>query len=108
MAGRDRDREHLLEGVQPGLAGLRLDEVEHLVLPLDQQIVEAQQDGGTPPDRQRGPGRLGAAGELEGDLDVRGGGPGQAGQPFAGQRGDGLHHAGFAGGGDPGGEAVDQ
>lgn len=86
VAGRDGDGLHLLVGVQPGLAGLQLDEVEDLRLTLQDQVVEAEQDGGALPYRRLLPHRLGPAGRLEGLLHVRGRGLGQVGQLLAGER----------------------
>lgn len=85
VAGGDGDGLHLLVGVQPGLAGLQLDEVEDLGLALKDQVVEAEQDGGPGPDRCRGPGGLGGAGAVEGGGDVLGGGLGQVGQLLPGE-----------------------
>ena len=88
MAGGDGDGLDLLVGVQPGLAGLQLDEVEHLGL-------AARAPGrGSGAGRRRAavPGsaaqaRLGGAGPLEGLRDVLGGGLGQVGQLLPGERG---------------------
>ncbi|GAA3088269.1 hypothetical protein GCM10020254_36150 [Streptomyces goshikiensis] len=60
-------------GVQAGLAGLQLDEVEDLGLPGQHQVVEAEQDGGAPAHGDGGPGGLGGAGLLEGGGHVLGG-----------------------------------
>ncbi len=86
MAGRDGYGLHLLVGVQPGLAGLQLDEVEDLGLAFEQQVVEAEQDGGALPYGNLCPDRLGRAGRLEGPLHVLGRGFGQVGQLLAGER----------------------
>lgn len=87
VAGRDGDGLHLLVGVQPGLAGLQLDEVEDLRLPLEHEVVEAEQDGRPGADGGRGPGRLGGTGPLEGRRHVLGGGLGQIGQLLPGEGG---------------------
>lgn len=87
VPGGDGDRLHLLVGVQPGLAGLQLDEVEDLRLPLEHEVVEAEEDGGPGPDGGGGPGGLGGAGPLEGGRDVLGRGLGQVGQLLPGERG---------------------
>jgi hypothetical protein len=86
VAGRHGDGLHLLVGVQPGLAGLQLDQVEHLGLAGEHQVVEAEEDGGALPDRGLGPDGLGGAGLLVGPLHVLGGGLGQVGQLLAGER----------------------
>ncbi len=101
VAGRDRDGLHLLVRVQAGLAGLQLDEVEHLGLPLQHQVVEAEQDGGPLPHRGPLPHGLRGTGGLEGLLYVLGGGLGQVGQLVAGERGV---VGGAAGAGDALGE----
>lgn len=72
VAGGDGDRLHLLVGVQACLAGLQLDEVEDLGLPLEDEVVEAQQDGGAGLDRGGGPDGLGGARAGEGLGDVLG------------------------------------
>ncbi len=108
VPGGQRDGEHLFEGVQAGLAGLGLDQVEHLVLPLEQQVVEAQQDGGPAADGQRGPAPLRPAGQLVRHLDVGRGGARQAREPVAGQRRGGVHQLGLAGRRDALGQPGDQ
>lgn len=97
VPGGQRDRLHLLMGVQPGLAGLHLDEVEHLGLAGQHQVVEAQQHGGAAGDRGGGPRLLRGTGPLEGVRDVLGGRLRQVGQLLAGERGvvggpPGAHH----------------
>lgn len=87
VAGGDRDGLHLLVGVQPSLAGLQLDQVEHLGLPGQHQVVEAQQDGGPAACGDGGPGGLGGAGPGEGLGDVLGPGLGQIGQFVPGEGG---------------------
>lgn len=62
----------LLVRVQPRLAGLQLDEVEHLGLALQQQVVEAEQDGGALAYGGGGPDGLRDTGTREGLGDVRG------------------------------------
>lgn len=87
VAGGDGDGLHLLVGVQAGLAGLQLDEVEDLGLAAEDEVVEAQQDGGPLPYGDGGPGGLGGAGPVEGGGDVLGGGLGQIGQLLPGEGG---------------------
>ena len=87
VPGGDGDGLHLLVGVQPGLAGLQLDEVEDLGLALQHQVVEAEQHGGPLAGPGSAPRRLGGAGALEGGRDVLGGGLGQVGQLLPGERG---------------------
>lgn len=72
VPGGDHDGLDLFVRVQPGLARLQLDEVQHLGLAGEHKVVEAQQDGGPLPDRGGTPGDLGGAGPLEGLLDVLG------------------------------------
>src|SRR5437588_10054922 len=43
----DRDVHDLLEPVPARLAGLELEQVEHLVLPIQDQVVEPQEDRAT-------------------------------------------------------------
>ncbi len=86
VPGGDRDGLDLLVGVEAGLAGLQLDQVEHLGLALEHQVVEAEQDGRALPHRGAGPGDLGGAGALERGDHVLGGGLGQVGQLLAGER----------------------
>lgn len=86
VAGRDGYGLHLLVGVQAGLAGLQLDEVEDLGLAFEHQVVEAEQDGGPLPYGDLCPDRLGLPGRLERLLHVLGRGFGQVGQLLAGER----------------------
>lgn len=86
VAGGDGDRLDLLVGVQPGLAGLQLDQVQHLGLSAQHQVVEAQQHGGALPDRHPRPHGLGGAGRLERLRHVLGRRLGQVGQLLAGER----------------------
>ena len=46
VAGGERDVQRLVEGVLAGLARLPHDQVEDLVLPVEHQVVQAQQGGG--------------------------------------------------------------
>lgn len=87
VPGRRRDDLHLFVGVQPGLAGLHLVEVEHLGLAGEQQVVEAQQDGAAPARGGGGPLPLGGPGPVERLGDLRRARLGQVGQLLAGQRG---------------------
>ncbi len=86
VPGGHRDGLDLLVGVQAGLAGLQLDEVEHLGLAFQDQVVEAEQDGGALPNRGARPDRLGGAGPVEGAGHVLGRRLGQVGQLLAGER----------------------
>lgn len=104
VAGGDGDRLHLLVGVQACLAGLQLDEVEDLGLPLEDEVVEAQQDGGAGLDRGGGPDGLGGARAGEGLGDVLGGGLGQVRQL---RPGEGGVVGGAAGADDAAGEPGD-
>ncbi len=87
VAGGHDDGLHLFVRVQPGLAGLQLDEVEHLGLAGEHQVVEAEQDGGAPPAPAWHPRPPAPYGPLEGLLYVLGGGLGQVCQLLAGERG---------------------
>ncbi len=105
VAGGDGDRLDLLVRVQPGLAGLQLDQVQHLGLTAEHQVVEAQQHGGTLPDRCPRPHGLGGAGRVERLRHVLGRRLGQVGQLRAGER---RVARGAAGTGDAPGELGDQ
>lgn len=105
VPGGDGDGLDLLVGVQTGLAGLQLDEVEDLGLAREDQVVEAQQDGGALPYRHPCPHGLGGAGPLEGRGHVLGCRLGQVGQLLAGERGV---VGGAAGAGHALGELGDQ
>lgn len=85
VAGGHGDGLDLLVGVQAGLAGLQLDEVEHLGLPGQDQVVEAQQDSRPLAYGDGGPGGLGGSGLVEGLGDVLGGGLGQFRQLVTGE-----------------------
>ncbi len=87
VPGGDGDGLDLLVGVQAGLAGLQLDEVEDLGLACEDQVVEAEQDGGALPYRSAGPDGLRGAGPLEGAGHVLGRRLGQVGQLLAGEGG---------------------
>lgn len=87
VPGRDGHGLHLLVGVQTGLAGLQLDQVEDLGLAFEDQVVEAEQNGGALPYRRLCPHRLRLARGLEGLLHVLGRGLGQVRQLLAGERG---------------------
>ena len=69
------DIQDLFEGVPPCLAVLELNEVEHLVLALEYQIVEAQQHGRTFFDGCCGPGRLDRTGPRCSGRDIGGRAP---------------------------------
>jgi hypothetical protein len=93
---RDRHVGDLLEGVLAGLAGLPLDQVEELFLPVEHEIVVAQQNLG-PLARAGGrPGALRAAGALECGRDVVGRRHGHRGERLSGERRDRV--GGLAGG----------
>ena len=99
---------HLLERVHPGLAGLELDQVEQLVLPLQHQVVEAQHDPLAVLDRQPGPGPLRGTGARVGDPDVVGGGQRQRRQRRPGHGGVGQQGCRAGGAHDPLGQPADQ
>jgi len=55
VAGGEGDVEHLLEGVTARLPVLELDEVEHLVLAVEHEVVQPHQDRRALAHRPRGP-----------------------------------------------------
>ena len=61
VARGQRDVPRLVEGVLAGLAGLPHDEVEDLGLPVEHQVVQAQQHGGPVGQRSACPRLLGAS-----------------------------------------------
>jgi hypothetical protein len=62
VPGDRGDLSHLLPGMEPRLAGLPLDQVEDLVLPSQQQVVEGEHDLAPAPDRRPCPCGLGVPG----------------------------------------------
>jgi hypothetical protein len=75
VAGDDRGVEHLFQGVPARLTGFELQEIEHLALAVEQEIVEAEKDAGPSPKAQLRPLPLGNPGTVNGDSDVGGGAP---------------------------------
>ena len=65
VARGQREVGDLEVGVLAGLARLPHDEVDELVLPVEQEVVQAQERGGALVDRRRGPRGLGVAGARE-------------------------------------------
>ena len=61
VARGQREVGDLEVGVLAGLARLPHDEVDELVLPVEQEVVQAQEGGGALVDRRRGPSGLGVA-----------------------------------------------
>ena len=59
IARDDGGIQNLFECVPPRLAGLPLDEIEHFILALEQQVVKAQKDARAIGKRARAPRRLG-------------------------------------------------
>ena len=106
VPGGDRLVHDLLERPHPGLAVLGLDEVEQLALPVQHQVVVAEQDRGPLPHRALGPGALRLAGDGEGGGDVLGGADGHLAQHLAGERGEDLVPLPAAGRGHPGGQPI--
>ena len=86
VARVERDVHDLLEGVPAGLAVLQLDEVEHLVLPGQHEVVQPEQDGGPVGDAASGPAWLGGAGRGERAAHVLDGGDRQVRDRLAGER----------------------
>ena len=70
VPGVDADVEHFLIGITPGLTRLQLDEVEDLIAPREDEVVEAEQDRTTSRDGDRGPRHLRRAGTLRCNFDV--------------------------------------
>src|SRR4051794_11880700 len=69
---RHRHIEEFLEGPRAGLAGLRLDDIEEQVLPVEQQVVVAEEDLGALGHGALRPGHLRGAGARDGGGDVLG------------------------------------
>ncbi len=86
VPARHGDVEELLEGPRAGLAGLGLDEVEEQVLPVEQQVVVAEEDLRALGDRALHPGGLRRAGPLDRGADVLGGAAGRLPHGLQGER----------------------
>ena len=70
VPGGERDVDQLLERVPARLAGLELHQVEHLGLPVEQQVVQPQEHRRPFRQRHPGPALLGLAGHGVGTVDV--------------------------------------
>ena len=109
VVARDQgDVGDLLEGLQAGLARLQLHEVQELDLPVQDKVVDAQDDRGPLRDRQPRPGPLGAARVVDGHLHVGPGRQRQLVQDGSGQRGDAGSHLGSRPGHQTTGERGDE
>ena len=86
VPGGDRLVHDLLERPHPGLAVLGLDEVEQLVLPVEDQVVVAEQDRGPLLHRRRGPRPLDLPGPGERGGHVLGRAHGHLAEHLAGER----------------------
>ena len=71
VARDDRGVQNLFECVPPRLAGFPLDEIQHFVLALQQQIVKAQKDARAVGKRAPAPGRLRGPRALHGKFQIR-------------------------------------
>ncbi len=77
VAGAQRGVQHLLDGADPALAPVVLDEVGELIEPVQQPIVEAEQHLGPLGEAATDPADLRRAGAAGGQGDVLGGRGGQ-------------------------------
>src|SRR5207302_4904908 len=96
VAGNDRGIEDFFKGVAARLAGLPLDEIEHFVLTLEQQIVEAEEDARAVRESAAVPGELRGAGALRSEVEIGGASGGDIAEDGAGEgraNGDGSVRA---------------
>jgi len=70
VAGHDRSVDDLFQGVRTGFTGLDLDEIEHLALAVEQEIVETEENAGSLTKFQPRPRPLGDTRSLSRKSDI--------------------------------------